>query len=185
MLNNWFTITTGVITILSFLLQFKGVFPKHTELKKVVLYWSLGAFVGSFLGSINGANINISLDGSPLYYVVIVAQIAFFLSGLYFMFVGRVGPIHGEGPAAACIGIFLLLTFGQLLAAGLPSLKEKDKLTLQETFKIARYNEDIQAYDRALSFYRKAVALTPEESEARRKVEASIEECLTKSSTLE
>ena len=185
MLDNWFTIITGIITILSFLLQFKRIFPAHTEIKKAVLFWSLGAFVGSFLGSINGANINIELDGSPLYYLVILAQIAFLVSGLYFMFVGRVGPIHGEGPAAACLAIFLLLTFGQLFAAGVLHKDDEETLTLQETFKIARLNEELRAYDRALIFYRKAIKHTPEDSEARRKIEASIEACLTKSSSLE
>lgn len=153
--DSWFTYLTGALGVISFLLQVMPILPQYKHIIFPVMIFTIGAFIGSLMTSINGSQISIEFSASPVMALVTVVQIVAVSTGFLCLIAwafGKNAPALRDASISAFI-IFGVLFFVQGVAAlsGLP--RPDPGVNDQERIALARIAEVSQNWDRALYHY--------------------------------
>ncbi len=134
-MSNYFTYISGIIAILSFIIQIRDVFPAHREIRKAVLYISFGIFIGSLLGALNSINITIAKSYGLIQITLIITLLflVVVLSILTFIAI-RIddAPKRHEIWVAVIIGLIVCACI--VIALGISTDKRGLLITLKISF---------------------------------------------------
>lgn len=116
----YFTIISGIASILGFILTVTNIFPSHAKVRNYVTIFVIGTFIGSFIGSIK--NININFPESPISAGILLFYILS-LIGLFFLVIAAIFTEEKEKRedflSVAGMGFGTLVFVGMLILIGI------------------------------------------------------------------
>jgi hypothetical protein len=134
-LPDWLNLATisGAVTLVAFVVDALKAFPRYAELRRSILLFSFGVFVGSLITAASGFQILLSPDGSPL----ILLMAGCIGLGLLFLFLGvvaekreRKNEFYGLTAFSVAGFLGLLFIYGMTSAGG--STMTLGELTFRE-----------------------------------------------------
>lgn len=178
-MSNYFTYIFGIVAILSFILQIRDVFPAHREVRKAVLYISLGIFVGSLFGALNSINITIAKSYGLIQIALIIVLfiIIVVLSILPFIAI-RINdkPKRQELWNTSIVGIIVFIFIIIALGVSTKDNNADSKFSINEIIIIANENYKKKDYERAIKLYEKVKYKYDENDPRRQSIDKKIKE---------
>lgn len=152
----YFTIISGVASILGFILTVANIFPTQTKVRNYITIFAIGSFIGSFVGSIKNININFPTNplgtGILLFYILsLIGLFAIVLAAIFSNdkekrseFLSIVGDGFG---LLVFVGMFILLFSGIFMGA---TEDAKSAVSLDELLVLSDANVNKGNLDRAM-----------------------------------
>ncbi len=175
---NYFTYISGIIAVLSFIVQICDVFPAHREVRKAVLYISIGIFIGSLFGALNSINITIAKSYGliQIALIIVLLIIVVVLSILSFIAM-RINdkPKRKELWNALIVGIIVFVFI--VIALGISTVKGPNtapEFSINEIMSIAGERYKKKEYERAIKLYERVKSEYPESDPRRKSIEEKI-----------
>lgn len=150
----YFTIISGIASILGFILTIANVFPTHTRIRNYITIFVIGSFIGSFVGSIK--NININFPENPVSSGILLFFILS-LIGLFFLLLAAIFSEDKEkieaflGMAGAGFGTLVLAGMIILFGIGLGKVAPNEEIPLDDLLAISEINVNKGNLDRAIN----------------------------------
>ncbi|MBO1223222.1 MAG: hypothetical protein JYX80_02220 [Candidatus Scalindua sediminis] len=155
-MSNYFTYISGIVAVLSFIMQIRDVFPAHREVRKAVLYISFGIFIGSLFGALNSINITIAKSYGliQIALIIVLLIIVVVLSILSFIAI-RINdkPKRQELWNALIVGIIVLVFIIIALGISTGDHNADSEFSINEIMIIAGENYKKKEYERAIKLY--------------------------------
>jgi hypothetical protein len=150
-----FTIITGIVTLLGFLIQLRDIFPAHREARKTFVILLAGIFLGILVSAINGARLEIGRVSGPVGITVAVIMFCILLFALTHgvrSITARTAQDRSEalslvGGGMVTLVIWLFIGF---LTFSMPDVDPARNLTVDETLALVAIHEKAGNFDRAI-----------------------------------
>lgn len=157
MITQYLTYISGIISILSFVLQLLDAFPHYREERKAALFLSLGVFIGTILGALNSVNIAIKTEYGLIQIILIIIMVVVATALLSFTYMAirtdnKAQRDEMYGVVGVGIGVFFLLLMAVAMSTA-PVNDRKKEYSADELISLAKYNAQEKNYDRALELY--------------------------------
>mgnify|MGYP001405756925 CR=1 FL=1 len=154
-----FTIVVGIVTLISFIIQVRDVFPSHREERKTLLLLSMGIFTGLIISLFSKTTIAIDFIHPFSLLMMFISMCLFgflFWASLRFtkdnenLLSPQLGKSIENGAIALIVSIIILaISFGKYPPR---TSIEALKLTKSELLQLARLSEINNSPERAIEF---------------------------------
>lgn len=150
----YFTIISGLASILGFILTVSNIFPLHAKTRNYFTIFAFGSFIGSFIGGIK--NININFPENPVSSGILLFYIMC-LTGLFFVLLTALFSEDKEKRSecfSVVAGGFVILVFvGMIIlfGIGLGKVAPNEEIPLDDLLAISEVNVNKGNLDRAIN----------------------------------
>ena len=154
--NSVFLTVTAALTLVSLFLEYKNIFPEHTQIRRAIVLLSIGILAGVFLSSVFDSGIRLNLDLSAYAPLQILAFAITACIAAGAALAGLLGILHPDpirrkelSSESGSYG-FAFLLFVMFLGS---TINADSKLTTPEVVALAAYHETNGRYEAAIKYY--------------------------------
>lgn len=150
----WFSVITGVISLVSFGLQVSPAFAKQEAAIRAISWWMLGASFGGLFAFMQKIDVSFSvgiIQASSIFpMILVIIQISCFISAIYLLVRPNREDIRGNSKEAPLIAGGVLLLVSLILFAGYrDDVPEASRVTAEEVALLMDRAEAAKNYTRA------------------------------------